>query len=222
MSDSEAGSSSSLSDALKAAWSSAAFRVQVAVTVPLLIGVLSLFSLFLEWVELRRGSILPDPIIASTTPLDFTWPIFILIYAGLIIGLVTLSKRPRMLIIALQAYILMVCIRLIAMYVTPFDPPAGIIPLADPFVQFFGSGAVPTRDLFFSGHTATLLLLCFTADRGRMRILFAVCAVVVGMLIVWQHVHFAVDVLMAPFVAYTSYRIVSLAQRTFFSAGENR
>lgn len=218
MSDAEAPSSS-VADAWKAAWSSAAFRVQVAVTIPVLIAILSLFSLFLEWVELRSGSILHDPIIASTTPHQFTWPIFVLIYAGLIVGLVTLSKRPRQLIAAFQAYALMVCIRFVAMYLTPFDPPAGIIPLADPFVQFFGSGSVPTKDLFFSGHTATLLLLAFTAERGRMQFFFAACAVVVGVLIVWQHVHYAIDVVMAPFVAYTSYRIAVLGQRWFAGVG---
>jgi hypothetical protein len=213
--------SSGVADAWKAAWSSAAFRVQVAVTVPVLIVVLSLFSRFLEWVEVRSGSILQDPIIAFTTPHQFTWPIFILIYVGLIVGLVTLSTRPRQLIVAFQAYTLMVCIRFVSMYLTPFDPPAGIIPLADPFVQFFGSGSVPTKDLFFSGHTATLLLLSFTAERDRTKLLFAACAAVVGVLIVWQHVHYAIDVVMAPFVAYTSYRIAILGQRWFAWIGGN-
>lgn len=211
MSDREAGLSGALANEWKAAWSTAAFRVQVVIIVPLLIIALSLFSHFLEWIETRSGVVLQDPIVAATSPHEFTWPIFILIYAGLVIGLVTLSERPWRLLIALQSYVLMLCLRFTAMYLTPLDPPVGIIPLADPFVQFVGSGAVPTKDLFFSGHTAALLLLSFTAVRRRLKAFFAIAALIVGVLIVWQHVHYAVDVLMAPFVAYTSYRIVLLA-----------
>lgn len=222
MSDKDPGEQSDLVQQWKAAWSSAAFRLQVFITVPVLIIALALFSSFLEWVEVRSGVTLQDPFIAATAPRQFTWPIFILIYAGLVIGLVTLTARPRQLMVALQSYVLMVCVRFLAMYVTPLDPPTGIIPLADPLVQFVGSGAVPTRDLFFSGHTATLLLLSFTAADRRLRSFFAVSALIVGVLIVWQHVHYAVDVLMAPFVAYASYRVAVLAQRFSFISGVSR
>src|SRR5207249_7495442 len=133
----------SLHQAWKAAWRNAAFRVQAMVTVLLLVITLSLFSRFLEWVELRGGATLQDPIVATVAAHDFTWPIFIFIYGGLILGSVTLSAHPALLVIAFQSYILMVCIRFAAMYLTPLDLPPGIIPLADPFVQFFKSGAAP-------------------------------------------------------------------------------
>lgn len=201
----------------KAAWSNGAFRAESVLTVVLLLVVLRLFSRFIEWVELRGGVVLDDPLIGTTAPHDFTWLIFLVIYAGLIVGLVLLVREPTRLMTALQAYIVMVMVRVIAMYVTPLDPPKGIIPLADPFVQFFGSGSVPTKDLFFSGHTATLLLLSFTS-RGRwLKLSFAAAACLVAVLIVWQHVHYTVDVVVAPFVAYTSYRIVLMfhKQRPF-------
>jgi hypothetical protein len=116
------------------------------------------------------------------------------------------------LVIAIQSYTLMVCFRFAAMYLTPFDAPAGIIPLADPIVQFFGTGGVLRKDLFFSGHTSTLLLLCLTATGRWLKAFFAFCMVAVGVMIVWQHAHYAVDVLVAPFIAYTSYRLVKLFQ----------
>lgn len=204
----------------KAAWQHAAFRVQIVVTVPVLILLLALFSRFLEWVEQRPGAILQDPVVASLPAYDFTWPIFIIIYAGLVVGLVTLSSHPANLLTALQSYSLMVCVRLVMMFTAPLDPPGGIIPLADPFVQFFGSGQVPTRDLFFSGHTSTLLLLSFTATRYTLKAFFVMCALVVGILIVWQHVHYAMDVLVAPFIAYTCYRIVILFHSRFLTMGD--
>jgi hypothetical protein len=214
--------SSSLVRVWKAAWTSAAFRIHVLITGLLLVVVLSLFSRFLEWVEVRPGVILQDPILAAVAPLDFTWPIFLLIYAGIVFGIVTLSEHPPQLIMAMQSYTLMVCCRFAVMYVVPLDPPAGSIPLADPFVQAFGSGRVLTRDLFFSGHTSTLLLLSFTAMDRRLKAFFALCAIVVGVLIVWQHVHYTVDVLVAPFVAYASYRIVKLFHGRIIQSGGNR
>ena len=201
----------------KAALQGAAFRVQVLTTIPLLVAVLILFSHFLEWVELRPGAVLRDPIVMAVEAHDFTWFIFIFIYGGLIVGLGTLIAHPRRLIMTLQSYILMVCIRFAAMYVTPLDPPPSIIPLADPSVQFFGSGTAPTKDLFFSGHTSTLFLLALSASKRWLRWCFALSAGSVGVLIVWQHVHYAIDVLVAPFVAYASYRFVNFLQQRFAS-----
>lgn len=205
----------------KAAWKNAAFRLQMVVTVPMLVLVLGLFSVFLEWVEERPGTVLRDPILTVLPVYDFTWPIFIIIYAGLVIGLVTLGSTPVRFLTALQSYLLMVSIRFVAMYAVPLDPPAGIIPLADPFVQFFGSGRVPTRDLFFSGHISTLLLLSFTAGRWKWKAFFAVCALAVGVLIVWQHVHYVLDVLVAPFVAYACFRTALFFQRQCVVTGNN-
>lgn len=208
-------------EAWKAAWESAAFRFQVFMTLPLLIITLALFSRFIEWVERRRGVVLDDQILAVVSPVDFTWPIFIMIYAGIVGGLVTLCEHPQRMMIALQSYVLMVIIRAAAMFVTPLDPPPGIIPLTDPFVQFFGTGTTPTRDLFFSGHTSTLLLLAFSVANRKLKAWFALAAAAVAIMIVWQHVHYAVDVLVAPFVAYGCYRLVALLHSAFsYNTGE--
>jgi hypothetical protein len=203
----------SLTNEWKAAWSDAAFRIQTVITLVLLTSTLVLFSHFLEWIEGRPGIVLNDPVLKAVPPHDFTWPIFMLIYGSLVVGLMTLSLRPRRLMLAFQSYIIMMGVRVVAMYLTPLDPPNGIIPLADPFVQFFGQGTVPTKDLFFSGHTSTLLILAFTATRNRLGALFVLSAILVAVLVVWQHVHYSVDVLVAPFVAYGSYRVARLVNK---------
>lgn len=210
-----------VSVAWKEAWRNASFRYHLLATVPSLVLVLFLFSRFLGWVETRTGVILADPIVAALPVVDFTWPIFIIIYAGLIYGLVTLGSHPVRLVLAIQSYLLLVCIRFVAMFLTPLDPPEGIIPLADPFVQFFGSGQVPTKDLFFSGHTSTLLLLALASPGRLPKTILVLCGVTVGVLIVWQHVHYAIDVLVAPLVAYASYRAAHLFHHRFFLAGGN-
>ncbi len=103
----------------------------------------------------------------------------------------------------------MVALRIAAMWATPLEAPPGMIPLEDPVVRLFGPGRLLTKDLFFSGHTSTLFLLALTVPGRGWKALFvaATAAVAVGVLV--QHVHYAIDVLAAPFFAYASVRLVS-------------
>jgi membrane-associated phospholipid phosphatase len=133
---------------------------------------------------------------------------FLIIYAGLIAGLVVLLRHPRRLLLVFQAYSVMALFRIAAMYLAPLEPPPGIIELRDPFVEFFGGGRTLTRDLFFSGHTSTMFLLFLVMPGRRLRIAYACFTVIVGLCVVLQHVHYTVDVFAAPFFAYGAYMII--------------
>jgi hypothetical protein len=213
MIETETSNKKALPVAWKAAWEDGFFRVQCALTFPLLLLVLFLLSNFLDTIENRPGVVLPDPILALFQAYDFTWLTFAIIYCTVLLGMITLSLHPRQLLLAIQAYIVLVIFRIGVMYVVPLDAPDGIIPLIDPFVQFFGSGGVLTKDLFFSGHTSILLLLFLTAKRRDLRVIFLVSAIIVGVCVIWQHVHYTIDVLVAPFFSYLSYRVVVLIHR---------
>jgi hypothetical protein len=183
-------------------------KTEIILTVVFLIIILIIFSNFLQFVESREGVSLPDPILILFNPIDLTWLTFGLIYASLIIAIINFVKEPDKLLLAVQSYSLMIVFRLIAMYLTPFDAPEKLLLLDDPFVQFFGSGQILTKDLFFSGHTATLFLLYLIAEVKSLRIFFLCSTLLVGAAVILQHVHYTVDVLAAPFFAYTSYKIV--------------
>jgi len=88
------------------------------------------------------------------------------------------------------------------------NPPEKMIPLNDPVVEFFGTGQLLTKDLFFSGHTATIFLLYLLADKKLLKTFFLVSAIVVGIGVLLQHVHYSIDVFVAPFFAYCSFYIV--------------
>jgi len=66
------------------------------------------------------------------------------------------------------------------------------------------------RDLFFSGHTANVSLLFFFVDIRWIKIIIAVSTFVVGFLLLKQHVHYTIDVIVAPFFAFASYKIAVL------------
>lgn len=95
------------------------------------------------------------------------------------------------------------------MYLMPFEAPEKLIVLKDPFVEMFGSGESLTKDLFFSGHTATLFMLFLVVESKRMKYIFLASAVVVGVSIILQHVHYVIDVFVAPFFTYAVFKIVA-------------
>ncbi len=198
----------SVAAAWRDAWAGRAFRIQALLTLPVLVVVLGSLARFLERNEARQGVVLPDPLLALFTPHDLTWVTFGLIYIGLITAIIYLLRHPATLLVAMQAYALMVCFRIVAMTLVPLEPPSSMLPLNDPFVEIFGTGRLLTKDLFFSGHTSTLFLLFLVTPRGVLKMVFLICTVFVAYCVLAQHVHYSIDVFVAPFVAYASVRII--------------
>ncbi len=187
---------------------------ELCASVVVLVLVLAAFTRFLGHVEARPGVVLADPLLARLRPRDLTWLAFGFIYASLVAGIATLAPHPRRLALGVQAYVVMVLLRMAAMHVTPLDPPPGAIPLQDPMVELLGTGGrMLTRDLFFSGHTATLTLVALTARATRLRLFFAACTAGVAACLLLQAVHYTVDVLAAPAFAFAAYRIACAFHR---------
>ncbi len=182
--------------------------------------VLFAFANFLRFNEGRYGTELADPLLWLFSPVDLTWLTFILIYFSLVIAVIELIKSPDRLVFTIQAYILLLLLRMAMMFLMPLNPPAEMIPLNDPFVQNFSSGSILTKDLFFSGHTATIFLL-FLTSRGRFfKIFFFTGTILVGACLLLQHVHYTIDVISAPFFSYLCYRFTFLIHKTFLFEGK--
>ena len=185
-------------------------RNEFILTIILLAILMISFSQFLQFIEKRNGAVLPDPLLNIFSPIDLTWLTFSLIYLSIIVFLISIIKEPDKLLIAMQAYGLMVIFRTIAMYLVPLEPPETMLLLNDPFVQLFGKGEILTKDLFFSGHTATLFLVFLLTEKKTLKFIFLISTFIVGISVLLQHVHYSIDVFVAPFVAYGSYRIIKI------------
>ncbi len=198
----------SLDATWRQAWADRGFRIRRLVTPPLLVATLSALAALVKWVERRPGAVLPDPVLAMLAPRDVTWPVFTLIYVGIVLAVLLLVRSPVRLLLGVQGYVVLALLRIVVMWATPLDPPPGMIVLEDPLVQGFGGAAAPlTRDLFFSGHTSTLFLLFLAVPGRATRAFFLAATAGVAFLVLVQHVHYAVDVLAAPPFAYAAWRI---------------
>ncbi len=191
-------------------------RYTFLITIVILISALNFFAKFLIYVETRQGVYLQDPLFKHFIAVDFNTLIFILIYGSLLTGLISLLPHPRYLILALQTYSLMVLFRFMAMYLTPLEVPEGIINLRDPLVFTLGTGQFITKDLFFSGHIASLTILFFTAKNKYLKWLFLLLTIIVAGMIFMQKAHYSIDMLVAPFFAFMAYSIAKTIDNKIF------
>lgn len=177
---------------------------------------ISLYSYgqFLAGIETRSGFQFQDPLLQLFPATDFTWPVFMMIYSALALVIVYLFKRPMLAVQFALSYALIIWVRMAMMWVLPLDPPPGMIALEDPIAQWAtnaGQGVANqplARDLFFSGHTATLTLVSLFAPAGSFKRVAIVTTIMVALMLLAQHVHYSVDVMVAPFVSFACYTFV--------------
>lgn len=183
-------------------------RIELIISLILLTITLTGLANFVNYIEIRTGFILSDPILNLFNPIDLTWITFGLIYLSLIFAIVTLLKNPQRFLFALQLYTSMTVVRMIAMFLLPLEPPEKMILLKDPFVEFFGTGQTLTKDLFFSGHTATLFIMFLVSEHKTIKIIFLVITIIVAFCVLLQHVHYTIDVFAAILFTYACYKFL--------------
>lgn len=190
-------------------WSS---KLYLSVWISLLITVLITLKsicIFLTYNETRTdGIVLNDWVLNSIAPLDVSTPLFAITWICIFAGLPIALRTPKRAMIVFISIILIGALRSLCLYVVPLSPPFGIIPLRDTFLEnSFYSEQVLVKDLFFSGHTANLALLTFLVDLKFIKYILGICTLIIGCLLLKQHVHYTIDVVVAPFAAYFVYKM---------------
>ncbi len=181
-------------------------KLNFALTVASLVLLLIFYGEFLKTIELRDGVNFYDPILFMIKPINFSIPVFILIYFSLLAAVYILIKYPEKILLALQAYGILIIFRIVAMYLVPFNPPHFMLTLDDPLVQYLAGTKPLTKDLFFSGHTATLFLLFLLVDSKKIKPMFLIITFVVAVLLLFQHTHYSIDIFTAPFFSFAAYK----------------
>jgi hypothetical protein len=193
----------------KNAWGSRRFRIQWLSALAVLLCIALIIPHFFNYIQQRDGKVLHDPLLNLIPPHDLSIFTFSFIYGSILISIIVLAFSPQLLLIFLQAYCLTTILRMISIFLFPLNNPEGLIVLRDPFVNMIGyDGRVITKDLFFSGHVSTLFLLFLVVPNKTMRIVLLIVTIIVATLILVQHVHYTIDVVLAPVFSWLSVKIV--------------
>ena len=177
------------------------------------------FSCFMVWNESRQGFALQDPVLEAIKPRNFSLITSLLTNIPIYAGLLWTMRSPQGMFYAFTAAIAICFLRMFTLFAVPLEPPAGIIPLRDVLIEnLFYQGNVLLKDLFFSGHTANLLLVAMLLDTKWMKKALVICGGIVGTLLMFQHVHYTIDIIAAPFFAYLAFKIsIYLVNRYFLN-----
>lgn len=194
----------------KLALSNAHFRNRFFISVAVLLIILTGFASLLAYIETRQGHAFYDPILNFIKPRDVSDFIFFVTYSAALIGLVYAFLSPYKFLHLIQMYGALTLLRVVTLFFVPLEPPTAIIPLRDEFLtNTFYAGNEHLKDLFFSGHAATLFLFYFFTINKFLKYTFLVAAIAVSIGVMVQHVHYSYDVIAAPIFAYIAYRVIT-------------
>ena len=202
-------------DAWKSAFSNRAFRRQLLFSIVLAVVSCTYNFHYLRIFQSRPGTQINDLILNLLPPHNFSTLIFFVEYCTILVVFIFLLAHPETLIKGFQMAAVILIFRTWSVYLFPLEPPRDMLNLHDPFADFFlhSKDVFVTKDLFFSGHISILALLIFVTSNKYIKAIAFAATVVVGSLILWQHVHYTFDVLFAPIAAFTSYKLVTYVHR---------
>lgn len=167
-----------------------------------------IFAWFLQFIQARSGFVILDPVITRLGPYHLCTAIVLTTYLPIVFGLGYLSVYPSHLVRWIWAYGILMGFRAVCLYLVPLEPPATMIELRDMILEAtVYQGNVITKDLFFSGHVAVLFLFCLTAQHRTVKLLFLVVSSAAAAFLVLQHVHYTIDVFVAPVFAFFAYKM---------------
>lgn len=168
------------------------------------------WPIFLKHIEQRNGIVLHDFLLEIIPAKDLSVPIFACLWSAALIMLIRILQQPKLFLMFMYSYWTLFIARMITIKLTPLNPPAGLLKLRDPISNLFygNGGAFITKDLFFSGHTATLLLIFLFLEKKWEKWFVFAATVAVGIMVLFQHIHYSVDVFAAPVFAFAIYWMI--------------
>ena len=202
-------------EAWNKALSSRSFRNQFAITLLVFAGICLHHFHYLRLFQARPGVQINDVILNQLPPFDFSLTIFVLEYFTLLTVFLFTISYPDRFVKGLQMFGLIILARTMSVYFVALEPPKDMIPLLDPVASFFlhNKDTFVTKDLFFSGHISALALLMLISVNKYVKRWALIATILVSVLIMWQHVHYSMDVLIAPIISFISYKFVLYIHR---------
>ena len=150
----------------------------------------------------KPGLFLNDFFLNLFIPYNWSVIIFTIIYLSIVQTVISVYKKPGLILLGLTTYFGVTIIRMVTMYLWTLEPPLDMIFLTDPIsTKFYPSGNF-AKDMFFSGHVSTMMVLVLIERNRVARIAKIRGTMVIAFFLAWQHVHYTVDLVVAPIVTY--------------------
>jgi hypothetical protein len=173
----------------------------------ILFTILSLLPHFFARIEKRQGAVLNDWILAHVPAHDVSTYIFVIIWGMGLLILLRAIYKPEIYVTYVWALIFVCIARMISITFVALNPPVGLVHLADPLTGVFYGEASITKDLFFSGHIATVTLIALCLEKRNDKIIAAFAVVIIAVLLIVQHIHYTIDIVASPFITYACFRL---------------
>ncbi len=154
-----------------------------------------------NYIESRKGVQLSDKLLTFFPSYDFSTFIFILLYSSLLVLIITHLHRPKVILRLIEMHFLVAVVRQICILMIALEPPAGIIVLRDVFLEntVYPHNTPLTKDLFFSGHVASVWIYFLCAQHRYLKTSFFIGTFIMSFMILSMRVHYTYDVLGALF-----------------------
>lgn len=188
------------------------FKQKLICTLIILIAVIISLPVFFAYIEKRNGAYLHDLILQAIPAADVSLLTFLIIWSMSALVIVRCIQQPSFALLLFMSFTLLCLTRMVCITMVPLDPPDGLIKLNDPITSIIygGKDKFMTKDLFFSGHTSNMFLMFLCLEKRQDKILALIATLLVGILVLIQHVHYTIDVLSAFIFTYLVFRIGKL------------
>ncbi len=169
--------------------------------------------------ETREGFVPYDPFMTYLPSVDVSFYVFFILYGAIIFSAFYVLQDPKLLMIFFLSFGIMYYIRALCITVVPFNEPDLLIPLSDPLIERLGIyQKFIKRDLFFSGHLASVLIPWLILQKTKYQLVLLVGSITIGILVMLQHIHYSYDVIGAVIFSYISVvAATKLSERLVFN-----
>jgi hypothetical protein len=157
-------------------------------------------------VQAKPGIHLNDPILDLLPVRDVSVIIFSILYSSLALSILSILGSPKRVMIAMKLYVVLSYLRMASTYLVSFEAPDHLILLTDPILNaWVYAGNVITKDLFFSGHTSTLVCCLMAVENRILKWFVGTGAVMISILLL----HYTIDIIAGWIICYLCYKIIT-------------
>jgi len=186
----------------KSNWQSSDYRKKLITGLILMSFILLSLPFFYQAIEQRNGISFNDYFLSWIPAYDLSIYIFTVIWSMTLLTFSRFKQDPNIFLTFLWGFILINLSRFVSIGLIPLNAPADLIPIHDPISNHFYGPKFITKDLFFSGHTAAMFLMFLCLKKRTDKILALLATIIIGIAVLLQHVHYTMDVVMAPVITY--------------------